>query len=605
MIDVSALRKAWALLDRRERRNAGIVLLVVSMAALGTAVMVGSILPFLTVLADPSSIRNIPQLDWAYETFGFGSSYAFLLALGFATLGVIVLSNALMLARIYVITRFSQMRIHALSRKLLGIYLSQPYAFFLDHHSGDMSTRILSEVDQTVNAFFRPFAEVVASTLTILAIVALLIWVNPAVAIGAFVVFGGTFGIVFAIIRRRLSELGTRRAQSNQKRFRTAKEVLGGIKEVKLHGHEDAYLHRFSTSSYNTMRPMMLSQLIGQIPRYFVEAVAFGGLVILCVLLLDPEAFGSGESTLQELLPLIGVVAFAAQRMMPELSKLYQYTTQMRFGTAALEALHSDMKDTASAHARPKAVPEPLGLTSELRLEGVTYRYPNAHRDSLSSISLTIKAGERIGIVGGTGAGKTTVADLVLGLLAPTEGRLLADGTEIDEANRRRWQQSLAYVPQEIFLVDATVAENIAFGLSAGEIDRDRVETAARIAQLDGFVRSELPDGYETGIGERGVRLSGGQRQRIGIARALYHGADLIVFDEATSALDNLTERDVMSAIDAVPGNKTILMIAHRLSTVQKCDRIVVLDQGRIVGVGTWEELIEQNPSFRELADAA
>jgi ABC-type multidrug transport system fused ATPase/permease subunit len=605
MIDVSALRKAWALLDRRERRNAGIVLLVVSMAALGTAVMVGSILPFLTVLADPSSIRNIPQLDWAYETFGFGSSYAFLLALGFATLGVIVLSNALMLARIYVITRFSQMRIHALSRKLLGIYLSQPYAFFLDHHSGDMSTRILSEVDQTVNAFFRPFAEVVASTLTILAIVALLIWVNPAVAIGAFVVFGGTFGIVFAIIRRRLSELGTRRAQSNQKRFRTAKEVLGGIKEVKLHGHEDAYLHRFSTSSYNTMRPMMLSQLIGQIPRYFVEAVAFGGLVILCVLLLDPEAFGSGESTLQELLPLIGVVAFAAQRMMPELSKLYQYMTQMRFGAAALEALHSDMKDAASAHARPKAAPEPLGLTSELRLEGVTYRYPNAHRDSLSSISLTIKAGERIGIVGGTGAGKTTVADLVLGLLAPTEGRLLADGTEIDEANRRRWQQSLAYVPQEIFLVDATVAENIAFGLSAGEIDRDRVETAARIAQLDGFVRSELPDGYETGIGERGVRLSGGQRQRIGIARALYHGADLIVFDEATSALDNLTERDVMSAIDAVPGNKTILMIAHRLSTVQKCDRIVVLDQGRIVGVGTWEELIEQNPSFRELAAAA
>jgi ABC-type multidrug transport system fused ATPase/permease subunit len=605
MIDVSAFRKAWALLDRRERLNAGIVLLVVSMAALGTAIMVGSILPFLTVLADPSSIRSVPQLNWAYETFGFQSDYAFLVGLGLATLGVIILSNAMMLARVYVITRFSQMRIHALSRKLLAIYLSQPYAFFLNRHSGDMSTRILSEVDQTVNAFFRPFAEGAASILTLLAIVALLIWVNPTVAIGAFVVFGGTFGIVFAIIRRRLSELGKQRTQANQQRFRTAKEALGGIKEVKLHGHEGAYLHRFGISSYNTMRPKMLSQLFGQIPRYFVEVIAFGGLVILCILLLDPETFGGDGSTLQELLPLIGVVAFAAQRMMPELSKLYANMTQMRFGAAALEALHSDMQDATSAPARQKRAPDPLGLTSELRLEGVTYRYPTAHRDSVRDISLTIRAGERIGIVGGSGAGKTTVADIILGLLTPTEGRLLADGTEIDEGNKRRWQQSIAYVPQEIFLIDATVSENIAFGVRARDIDRERVERAATIAQLDTFVKQDLPAAYETKIGERGIRLSGGQRQRIGIARALYHGADLIVFDEATSALDNLTERDVMSAIEAVPGNKTILMIAHRLSTVQKCDRILVLDQGRIAGIGTWDELIEQNPSFRELADAA
>jgi ABC-type multidrug transport system fused ATPase/permease subunit len=240
-----------------------------------------------------------------------------------------------------------------------------------------------------------------------------------------------------------------------------------------------------------------------------------------------------------------------------------------------------------------------------LRLERVAYRYPNAHRNSLSDISITIRAGERIGIVGGTGAGKTTLADIILGLLQPSEGRLLADGVEIDEVNYRRWQQSVGYVPQDIFLVDASVAENIAFGIPAKRIDQKRIEEVARIAQLDGFVHRELPQGYDTVVGDRGLRLSGGQRQRIGIARALYQGADLIVLDEATSALDNLTERDVMAAIEAVPGNTTMLTIAHRLSTVKRCDRIIILKESQIIGIGSWEELIEQSPEFRDLARAA
>ena len=238
-------------------------------------------------------------------------------------------------------------------------------------------------------------------------------------------------------------------------------------------------------------------------------------------------------------------------------------------------------------------------------MENVAYHYPKAAKTSLQVAELSIRVGERIGIVGGTGAGKTTIADLMLGLLAPSEGRILVDGIAVDDSNRRRWQQSVAYVPQEIFLVDATIYENIAFGVKAGQIDRARAEEAARLAQLDEFVRRDLPQGYETKIGERGVRLSGGQRQRIGIARALYHDADLIIFDEATSALDNLTEREVLAAIEATPGDKTMVMIAHRLSTVRRCDRIIVLDRGQIVGVGPWAELIEHNSAFRELAVAA
>jgi ABC-type multidrug transport system fused ATPase/permease subunit len=604
-MDEVPLKKAWILLDKRERRNALIVLAVVVMSALSTAVMIGSILPFLTVLAEPSKISTVPQLNWIYETFGFGSDYSFLVALGVATLGVIFANNALGLARVYVITRYSAMRVHALSRKLLALYLGQSYEFFLDRHTDDMSTRILSEVEQMVGSFLQPVAEVVASSLTIIAIVGLLVWIEPFVAIGGIVVFGGTYFVLYWVLRERLSGLGTRRVEANRKRFVNAKEVLGGIKEVKLHGHEDTYLHRFDESSYNTMRPQLLASLFGQAPRYFIEVLAFGGLVVLCILLLDPVAYGSGSSALGDFLPTIGVVAFAAQRMMPEVSKLYASFAKMRVGVAALDTIYSDVVAAKKTSGVAKSAPEPLGLRSQLRLEKVNYRYPNAHVDSLSEISLSIGAGERIGIVGGTGSGKTTVADLILGLLMPTDGQIIVDGTAISDENRRRWQRTVAYVPQEIFLVDSTVAENIAFGVQSRNIDWPRIESVARAAQLYGFVQHDLPQGFETRIGERGVRLSGGQRQRIGIARALYLGADLIVFDEATSALDNMTERDVMSSIESLPGTKTIVVVAHRLSTIQNCDRIVVLDKGRVAGTGTWDELLQCNPIFKGLTEAA
>lgn len=605
MIDTTTLKKAWALLDQRERRNAWIVLSVVAISALATALMVSSIFPFLTVLSDTSTIRSVSQLNWAYETFGFGSDYAFLVALGLGTLAVILFSNCLQLAQVYVITRYSQMRIYSLSRKLLGLYLNQPYEFFLDRHSGDMSTRVLSEVDETVRRFFRPIADFTAAILTILALVCLLIWVNPGVALGALGAFGGAYGVIFLIVRKRLVGLGQQRVRANTQRFLAAKEVLSGIKEVKLHGHEDVYLRRYGSAAFRTMRTTVTSDLIGQLPRYFMQSLALGGLIVLCLVLLNPAEFGTGDSALREFLPIIGVIAFAGQRMMPELSRLYKSLTQMKFGMASVDALFADIEAAKSAPVMQGPASEPLGLKSELHLEEVSYRYPNAARDNLSETTLTIQAGERIGIVGGTGAGKTTLADIILGLLSPSRGRISADGTTINDDNRRQWQQSVAYVPQDIFLIDATIAENIAFGIPARQIDQARVERAARLAQLDTFVRDELPSGYGTAVGERGVRLSGGQRQRIGIARALYHDADLIIFDEATSALDNLTEREVMMAIDSLPGDKTVLMIAHRLSTVKGCDRIIVMDKGRIVGIGPWSELIAHNATFRRIAEAA
>jgi ABC-type multidrug transport system fused ATPase/permease subunit len=318
--------------------------------------------------------------------------------------------------------------------------------------------------------------------------------------------------------------------------------------------------------------------------------------------LVDRTSFQSG-SGLGDTIPLIGLFAFAGQRLMPALQQLYKGLTQVRYGAAAVASLHANLRENAVGEELPTIPPKGLGLRRELRLDRVSYTYPNADGAGLSGISLSIQSGEKIGIVGSTGAGKTTFADLVLGLLVAQSGSLSVDGTPVTNENRRAWQQSVGYVPQDIFLTDANLAENIALGVVPAEIDQARVEHCARLAQLDGFINSELPHRYETTVGERGVRLSGGQRQRIGIARALYHDADLIVFDEATSALDNLTERDLMAAIETLPGDKTIMMIAHRLSTVRICDRILLLEKGRVAGFGSWDALVATNEKFRKLAN--
>lgn len=599
MIDFSTLRKAWELLDARERRNALKVLSIAAFSALASMMMVGSVMPFLSVLSDPARIQNTTQLAWAYEHFGFTSPYAFLVALGAGSLVMIVLAMGILVLKVYAIARFAMMRVHSFSYRLMAHYLGQPYEYFLDHHSGDMGTRVLAEAQEVVNQFLRPMAELITATLTVVALVGFLFWVQPLVALAAFTVFGGVYAGTYALTRIKLRRLGQERVMANAERYRLATEALGGIKDIKLLGRERTYVDRFRVPSHCMAHSQTRAQVLSQVPTQVIQGVAFGGVVVLCLVLLEPGAFDDGTA-LGTVLPVLGVFAFAGQRMMPELGKLYQSAAQIQSGKAAVDIVYADM--IGDSVTLPRQMPDGLGLTEALQLDDVTYRYPSADLAGVSDIALTIRVGEKVGIVGGTGAGKTTLADIILGLLRPQAGRLVVDGTPVTDDNLRAWQQTVGYVPQEIFLTDASVAENIALGMAPEEIDLDHVTRAARIASIDAFISTELPEGYATTVGERGVRLSGGQRQRIGIARALYHEADLIVFDEATSALDNLTESEVMAAVDALPGDKTVVMIAHRLSTVKKCDRIVVMESGRIVGCDNWNALMQGNPSFQRIA---
>ncbi len=602
MIDLSTWKKAWALLQTREQRNAWIVLAIIIAGGLSSALMVGSVLPFLSVLAQPRNIETTPALNWAYNTYGFTSDYAFLVALGLTSLVAIIIASAIQLLKTWAVARFAVMRIHSLSSRLLASYLRQPYEFFLNRHSGDMSTRILTETHQMVTHFLQPAAEVVASIFGIIAIIALLLWAEPLLAVLSFAVLGGVYSLTYLLSRRSLKRLGAVRAQANNARFRTANEALGGIKDIKLLGCEQHYLARYDVSSYKMARAITTIQFISAMPKFVLEAIAFGGIILLCLIIMDPQNLTSG-SRLENILPILGLFAFAGQRLMPELSKLYQSLSQIQASSAAVDIVYRDLMLQENRVKLPKTQPVGLSLRQQLNLEAISYQYPDASYGGVRDIKLTIAAGEKIGIVGGTGAGKTTLADLILGLLNPISGSLVIDGVPVTENNLRAWQQSVGYVPQDIFLTDASLSENIALGVPPMDIDHVRVVEVAQIAQIDQFITSDLAEGYETSIGERGIRLSGGQRQRIGIARALYQAADLIVFDEATSALDNLTEREVMSAINALPNEMTVLMIAHRLSTVQGCDRIIVMEGGRMVGFDTWDALITENFAFQRIAE--
>lgn len=596
MIEREIWAKAWSLLDIDEKRFARRILGVIVLAALLDTLMVGSVLPFLAVLAKPEIIQENPYLHQIYETFGFTSSHGFLVALGLFALFLIVTSNAMQMLKVHYVANFNFMRIHSFSLRLLTHYIMQPYEYFLNRDTSTMGKNILGECSQVVTQFYVPASDVISSILSGGLLFGLLLIVSPTITLASLGMFGLVYGALFLFIRTPLQTAGEARVIENTGRFRAANEALAGVKDIKVAGQEASYVARFDGHSRRMARSQVIARILAEIPRFAVQMITLSGIILLCLVLLSPDNSSGGG--LESVLPVLGVFALAVQKLLPALQRIYSASAVLRYSRETVEAIHADMQGASTTRQVPPALDSGMGLSKQLEFENITYNYPDS-KQGLYDFSLTIQQGEKIGIVGSTGAGKTTLADVILGLLEPQNGHIRVDGVTVDQDNLRAWRRTVGYVPQGIFLSHASVAQNIAFG--APVQDMEQVVACARLAQLDRFVTEELEQGYDTVVGERGVRLSGGQRQRIGIARALYHDADLILFDEATSALDNLTERQVMKSIEALPGDKTILMIAHRLSTVRICDRIIVLDKGRLTDVGTWDELMDRSPIFQEL----
>ena len=572
MLDL--IRKLRHLLTPREQRHALVLLGLMTGGAALEMLGVGAIPAFVALLTDPTSIQRVPLAAQAAAALGFDTTEALILAGAVVLFTLFLLKNAYLAGLSWLQARYVFGRQVHLARRLLHRYLYSPYPFHLQRNTAELLRNANTDAMEVVGSALMPLILLVMDGLTVGAVLLLLFWVEPVTSVVAFLILGGASAIFLRLLRRKTFHHGQEMHKARLEMIQIVNEGLGGIKVTKVLGRERTFLDAFSRASDRYAHAGRVRQLLQETPRLLLETVGIAGLLGVAALLLV-----QGRA-LSALVPTLALLAVAVVRMIPSFNRVTVALNGLRFGRAAIDAVYRDLLEIAPGSDE---TPAPLPFRAHIRLEGVTFQYPTAVEPVLRDVSLTIRKGAAVGFVGRTGAGKTTLVDVVLGLLAPTAGRVLIDGVELC-GRERAWQRQVGYVPQDVYLSDDSIRRNVAFGLPDEAIDEAAVWRTVEAAQAQEFIE-RLPHGLDTVVGERGVRLSGGQRQRIGIARALYHGPEVLVLDEATSALDHETERAVMEAIEHLRGSHTLLIIAHRRTTVAACDLLVHLQGGAIVEV--------------------
>lgn len=566
---MTLLRIVWRILTSRQRRDVLWALILIVLMAFVEIFGVLSIVPFLTVLAQPNAgAGNAVALELG-RILRVENSRDLLTALGLLSVAAVLFSSIFKASTLGTINRMIHGARHSLSSRLLAKYLAQPYEFFLQRNAAILGKNVLSEVDQLQAYLIQPLAQVIAQGAVVFAMLSVMVWHDAAVALGLVAVVGSLYGAIYLFVRAKLVRLGRERQQTNTKRHQACTEALFGIKDVKVTASVGPYQKAFDAASAKYSHQLAASDTLSQTPLYLVEAVGYTGLIV--VSLISVQRTGDLSATL----PTLGLFGFATYRMLPACQVIYRGFAKLRFSSSTLERVVHDLELRDSPSSDDKTT---FSLQREIRLSNLYFSYPSSQdRPVLQDINLVIPAFATSGIRGPSGAGKSTLMDLLLGLLHPQGGSIEIDGVSLEPHNVGSWQRSIGYVPQHIYLADTTIAENIAFGIPAKDIDVERLYLAARRAQIHDFIVSELPEGYGTRIGDRGMRLSGGQRQRIGIARALYRDPPILFFDEATSALDDDTLRAFSDVIEAMSGKKTIVVIAHQGIALRNCDFITDL----------------------------
>jgi ABC-type multidrug transport system fused ATPase/permease subunit len=600
---IQSVRQLYALLSPTERRRALKVFALMAALALLEATGVASIMPFLAILSSPDLVETNAALSKLSQWTGIHSPDDLLILTGVLVLCLVLSALVLQALVVWAQVRYAGDLMHSWSCRIVEGFLRQPYEWFLARHTSQLSATTINEVNQVIYHGVLPILIIASNALVVLFVFTFLVIVDPVLAVTSVIVLGGAYGMTYRFLRGRLLRAGTSWVESNKGRYHVLAEAFTGIKEVKVLHAEKSFAKQFEIVSRRMCDAMIHSKVMGQVPSFAMQGVVFGGMLLVVLYVL------ATRGGLAAGLPMIGLYAFAGYKMMPALQRIYVQLAEMEFSSMALVSLEAPLRlgrrpavsmeaSTAKAGIGPR-----LRLTKDLAFRDVVYHYPGNAQPTLRSMSWSVPAGSKVGIVGSTGAGKTTMVDIILGLLRPAAGEVLVDGEEVTDARLRAWQASIGYVPQSIFLADTTLANNIAFGVPSDDVDHARVEAASKLANLHEFVVNELPEKYETLAGERGVRFSGGERQRVGIARALYHDPDVIILDEATSALDNVTEKLVMQSMDELTPSKTVVIIAHRLSTVKNCDVIFFLEDGVVSAQGTFDQLRVAHPRFRVLAE--
>jgi len=589
---LSLVAPLWYHLTRRRQRQFMLLIGLMLVSALAEVVSLGAVLPFLGVLVDPERAFSFPIVADVAQALGINSPNQLLLPLTVVFAVAALTAGAIRILLLWATTRIAFATGADLGIEVYRRTLHQPYRVHVARNSSELISGIMVKVNGVVGVLLA-LLTLVSSTVVLVALMFALIAIDPMVAMLAVVGFGASYAIMSRMSRRRLNDNSQRIAYEQTKVVKALQEGLGGIRDILLDGSQSVYCDIFGQADQSLRRAEANNVFIGQSPRYVMEAL---GMVLIACFAYGLSFQAGGIATA---LPVLGALAVGAQRMLPALQQIFSAWATIAGNRASLADAVGLLDQPMPADIM-QPVPTPRFLERAIRFVAVRFRYVSDSPWILDDFNLTIPKGSRVGFVGSTGSGKSTTLDLLMGLLSPTEGTILFDDQPIG-GGHTGWQRSIAHVPQSIYLADATLSENIAFGVRPEAIDLKRVQQAARQAQIADFIESKA-DGYHALVGERGVRLSGGQRQRIGIARALYKRATILVFDEATSALDNETEQSVMDAIEGLGSDLTILIIAHRLSTLRQCNIIVELEQGRVVAQGTYEEILERSSSFSRMA---
>ena len=558
-------------------------------------VCASGLMPFIAVASNPEKYTK----HWAVQFFtaplGAHSTLEVLKILGVLVIVVLAVGNCLSALALWMSNRFAADVNVELSNRVLANYLSRPYVWHTTQNSSHLVNAVIGETSAVVNGYLLAIMRA-CSRLSVLAAILLgMIAVNPMVAFSSLAMLGVTYTLIYTVVRKRLNEISFLRVQTDRARYKVVNEAFGTTKTNILLGRQPYFASRNQALTRISSGLQASQVILGELPRYFLEFTAFAG-VVACILFLMGQL-----GDFKGVLPILTLYAFAAYRLLPAMQQLFSFVTSIKGHSFMARGLVATLEAAPNEGLKEASPQQLLPFRSSLNVQDVSFRFEQGERDIIDHVTLSIAKNSTVALVGTTGAGKTTLMDVLLGLLSPTSGVLLVDGAELTDSNLRDWMTQLGYVPQEIFLSDDTIRANIAYGLPSDLISHERVVRASTQAALHDFVLS-LPLGYDTVVGDRGVRLSGGQRQRIGIARALYGEPGVLVFDEATSALDGVTEQAIMDAIRNLSGSKTIIMVAHRLSTVRFCDQIFFMEGGKITHQGTYDQLMESCPEFRAMA---
>lgn len=580
----SLVDKVLGLLTPKQRRQLGLLCALNALSALVEAASIFSVFPFLRLAGDPDLIRRSTQLRAVYDWGGFDTDAQFIAAAGGVTILAILVMNLVGIVSMWYRTRFCYDVTAEMSARLFRACLGQPYSFILRHNTSVLAKDVLTEVYAFYTNVLDPLTGVLSRGLQSGFVILALTFFDPWMTILAAVVFAAFYSLIYASLQGRLRRLGDERWTTNELRHRLVFEGLNGFREVRLFNREESYGKLFERTNFRNARVQSSMFLYHIIPRYIIEVVVFGALVGAVLAGLR------GGNSLADVIPSLAVFAVAGARLMPGIQSLFQYAATLRGNSGGLEKLARLFNDTgAGLIPSAPAASSRLSMTASIHFEGVSYTYPGSERPALVDVSFTVPARGCIGIYGPSGAGKSTVVDLLLGLLTPTRGRILIDGRALDDSVVPGWRRNVGYVPQSVYLADASIAENIGFA-DPENLDLARVRTAAELAHITDFIDRQ-PAGLDTNVGERGVRMSGGQRQRLAIARALYLDPEVIVFDEATSALDTDSETAIVEAVQLLSHSKTMIIVAHRRSTLKYCDAILCFEKSRLVRVCSYAEL--------------